>query len=378
MNGPTTLRDEIEAAIEETEAPAQAAAPAPEPAAPAEAAPAAEPVAESAAESAEPAQNLDAMAEGEKPADAQDLAQQQRDENGRFKAKEEGIQPGPKSGPRQAGERAPASWRPDVREHWGQLPEPVRSEIQRREVEVQRTLQESAEARKAYDAVMRTVAPYEAFIRAEGSNPIQAIDNLMATAAKLRTGTAPELATMVAGIVNQFGIGRFGNGFIQALDAALAGQSPVVDPQQAAMEQVLNQRLAPVQQMLTQFQQAQQIQQERVAQAAQSEVEQFLDRAEFGNDVREDMADIMETAARRGQNISLSDAYKKACLMNDRVLSVLRARKQAKSAQTQTQAAQRARSAAVSVSGSAPVGALQQPSTDVRSAIEAAIMQSAR
>ncbi len=318
------------------------------------------------------------MAEGEKPADAQDLAQQQRDENGRFKAKEEGIQPGPKSGPRQAGERAPASWRPDVREHWGQLPEPVRSEIQRREVEVQRTLQESAEARKAYDAVMRTVAPYEAFIRAEGSNPIQAIDNLMATAAKLRTGTAPELATMVAGIVNQFGIGRFGNGFIQALDAALAGQSPVVDPQQAAMEQVLNQRLAPVQQMLTQFQQAQQIQQERVAQAAQSEVEQFLDRAEFGNDVREDMADIMETAARRGQNISLSDAYKKACLMNDRVLSVLRARKQAKSAQTQTQAAQRARSAAVSVSGSAPVGALQQPSTDVRSAIEAAIMQSAR
>jgi hypothetical protein len=375
---PTTLRDEIEAALEQTEAPEAApAAPASTPA-PAPAQDSA-PVAESAAESAEPAQNLDALAEGKPAAEAQDLAQQQRDENGRFKPKEEGIQPGPKSGPRQnAGERAPASWRPDVREHWAQLPETVRSEIHRREVEVQRTLQESAEARKNYDAVMRTVAPYEAFIRAEGSNPIQAIDNLMATAAKLRTGTAPELASMVAGIVNQFGIGRFGNGFIQALDSALAGQSPVVDPQQAAMEQVLNQRLAPVQQMLTQFQQAQQMQQERVAQAAQSEVEQFLDRAEFGNDVREDMADIMETAARRGQNISLSDAYKKACLMNDRVLSVLRARKQSRGAQQQTKAAQKARSAAVSVSGSAPVGALQQPSTDVRSAIEAAIVQSAR
>ena len=371
---PTTLRDEIEAALEQTEAPEAApAAPAstPDPAPAQDSAPAAE----SAAESAEPAQNLDALAEGEKPADAQDLAQQQRDENGRFKPKEEGIQPGPKSGPRQAGERAPASWRPDVREHWAQLPETVRSEIHRREVEVQRTLQESAEARKNYDAVMRTVAPYEAFIRAEGSNPIQAIDNLMATAAKLRTGTAPELASMVAGIVNQFGIGRFGNGFIQSLDAALAGQSPVVDPQQAAMEQVLNQRLAPVQQMLTQFQQAQQ---ERIAQAAQSEVETFLDRAEFGNDVREDMADIMETAARRGQNISLADAYKKACLMNDRVMSVLRARNQSRGAQQQTSAAQKARSAAVSVSGSAPVGALQQPATDVRSAIEAAIVQSAR
>jgi hypothetical protein len=379
MNGPTTLRDEIEAAIEETEAPAQAAAPAPEPAAPADSAPVADVAAPAAATDAAPAQNLDALAEGEKPADAQDLAQQQRDENGRFKAKEEGIQPGPKSGPRpNAGERAPASWRPDVREHWGQLPEPVRAEIQRREVEVQRTLQESAEARKAYDAVMRTVAPYEAFIRAEGSNPIQAIDNLMATAAKLRTGTAPELASMVAGIVNQFGIGRFGSGFIQALDAALAGQAPVVDPQQAAMEQVLNQKLAPVQQMLSQFQQAQQMQQQRVAQEAQTEVERFLDRAEFGNDVREDMADLMETAARRGQNLSLADAYKRACLMNDRVMSVLRARKQSRGAQQQTQAAQKARSAAVSVSGSAPVGALKQPATDVRSAIEAAIMQSAR
>jgi hypothetical protein len=375
---PTTLRDEIEAALEQTEAPEAApAAPAstPDPAPAQNSAP----VAESAAESAEPAQNLDTLAEGEKPADAQDLAQRERDENGRFKPKEEGIQPGPKSGPRpNAGERAPASWRPDVREHWAQLPETVRSEIHRREVEVQRTLQESAEARKNYDAVMRTVAPYEAFIRAEGSNPIQAIDNLMATAAKLRTGTAPELASMVAGIVNQFGIGRFGNGFIQALDSALAGQSPVVDPQQAAMEQVLNQRLAPVQQMLSQFQQAQQMQQQRVAQEAQSEVERFLDRAEFGNDVREDMADLMETASRRGQNLSLADAYKKACLMNDRVMSVLRARKQSRGAQQQTKAAQKARSAAVSVSGSAPVGALQQPSTDVRSAIEAAIVQSAR
>ena len=379
MEPTTSLRDQIEAAIETTE-PDQVAAPSPAPAA-ADPAPAAEAQTAdvSAAEApAGEAQDLNALAEGQTEPESQEQHQPERDAQGKFKAKAEGIQPGPKSGPKQSGERAPASWRPDVREHWAQLPDTVRAEIHRREVEVQRTLQESAEARKNYDAVMRTVAPYEAFIRAEGSNPIQAIDNLMATAAKLRTGTAPELASMVAGIVNQFGVGRFGNGFIQALDAALAGQTPVVDPQQAAMEQVLNQRLAPVQQMLTQFQQAQEVQQQRVAQEAQSEVERFLERAEFGNDVREDMADLMETAARRGQNLTLADAYKKACLMNDRVLSVLRARKQAQGAQQQTQAAQRARSAAVSVSGAAPKGAMQQPATDVRSAIEAAIVQNSR
>lgn len=380
MEPTTSLRDQIEAAIETTE-PEQVAAPSPAPAADIAPADSPEPVsAEAPAQDDEPAgQDLNALAEKPEDSENESVPQQDRDESGRFKPKaEDGIQPGPKSGPKQPGERAPASWRPDVREHWKQLPETVRAEIHRREVEVQRTLQESAEARKNYDAVMRTVAPYEAFIRAENSNPIQAIDNLMATAAKLRTGTAPELASMVAGIVNQFGVGRFGNGFIQALDAALAGQTPAVDPQQAAIEQVLNQRLAPVQQMLTQFQQAQEAQQQRVAQEAQSEVERFIDRAEFGNDVREDMADLMETAARRGQNLTLEEAYKKACLLNDRVRTVLQGRLQAQGAQQTTQAAQRARSAAVSVSGAAPKGAMQQPATDVRSAIEAAIVQNSR
>jgi len=322
------------------------------------------------------AQDLTELAQEEAKVENEDVQQQPRDDQGKFAAKDEGVQPGPKSGPK-TGERAPASWKPDVREHWNTLPEGVRSEIYRREAEVQRTLQESAEARKNYDAVMRTIAPYEAFIKAEGSNPIQAIDNLMSTAARLRTGTAPELAQVVAGIVNQFGIGRFGNNFIEMLDSALAGQAPR-QTQQSEIEQVLNQRLAPVQQMLTQFQQAQAQQQQRAQQQVVNEVEQFISQAEFGNDVREDMADILEVAQRRGISMSLQDAYKKAVMMNDNVRSVLSQRAKAQAAQTHTQAAQRARSAAVSVSGAAPVGSMQAPTTDVRSAIEAAIVSTSR
>lgn len=378
MSEPTTsLRDAIESAIEEPENAAPAQAPAAEHFDAATAVPDAAPDAAQPQGDAPAAQDLNALAEGEQPK-AEDVQQQPRDEHGKFAPKEEGIQPGPKSGPKQQGDRAPASWRPEIREHWGQLPEPVRAEIARREVEVQRTLQESAEARKTVDAVMRTIAPYEAFIKAENSNPLQAIDNLMSTAARLRTGTAPELAQMVAGIVQQFGVGRFGNGFIEALDQALAGQTPQVDPQQAALEQALNQRLAPVQQMLTQFQQAQLAQQQQVQERAVSEVADFLSKAEFGEDVREDMADLLETAQRRGQPLSLADAYKKACLMNDSVRAVIAQRVKAKGAQQQTQAAQRARSAAVQVSGAAPVGAMRQEPTDVRSAIEAAIQMASR
>jgi hypothetical protein len=373
----TTMRDVIEAAMDQT---TQASAPAPEqPQEPAgslpggEATPAAElsPADESAPAAESGTQDLNTLAEETQ----QD--NQQRDENGRFKPRDE-MTPGPKSGPRQPGERAPASWRPDVREHWAQLPESVRAEVHRREVEVQRTLQESAEARKSFDAVMKTIEPYQAFIKAENSNPLQAIDNLMSTAARLRTGTAPELAQMVAGMVRQFGVGRFGASFIEQLDSALAGQTPQVDPQAAAIEQVLNQRLAPLQSMFQQFEQAKQFQQQQVAESAQNEVAQFLDRAEFGNDVREEMADLLEIAHRRGEKMTLQVAYQKACMLNDRVRQVMQGRQQAQGAQQQTQAAQRARAAAVSVSGSAPMGALRQESTDIRSAIEAAISMTSR
>lgn len=373
----TTMRDALEAAFEKADEPLKTV-PAPEPVSAPEPIDAGEPVAASSEPAADPvaSQDLNALAE-EKPADNELLQQQERDEQGKFK-KPEGVQAGPKSAPRQQGERAPASWRPDIREHWGSLPEPVRAEIQRRETEVARTLQETAEARKTAEAVMKTIEPYQAFIKAENSNPLQAIDNLMGTAARLRTGTAPELAQLVAGIVNQFGTGRFGNGFIEMLDSALAGQTPRQDPQQVAIEQVLNQRLAPMQSMLTQFQQAQLQQQQQATQAAQTEVSTFLERAEFGEDVREDMADIIEAAQRRGQNITLQDAYKKACLMNDNVRSVISQRAKARGAQQTTSAAQKARSAAVQVSGSAPMGALRQESTDVRSAIEAAITMTSR
>ena len=370
----TTMRDALEAAFKEADEPIPTASE--QPAQEDDLALEAQIEVPGEAPAVDAGQDLDAIAEGEQNDENETVQQQARDEQGKFKGKEEGIQPGPKSGPK--GDRAPASWKPDIREHWGALPEGVRAEIQRREVEVQRTLQETAEARKTAEAVMKTIAPYEAFIKAENSNPLQAIDNLMSTAARLRTGTAPELAQLVAGIVNQFGIGRFGNSFIEQLDSALAGQAPKVDPQQSAIEQVLNQKLAPVQQMLTQFQQAQLMQQQQVQERAVSEVEQFLAQAEFGNDVREDMADILEVAQRRGINMSLQDAYKKAVMMNDNVRSVLTQRAQAQKAQSQTQAAQRARSAAVSVSGAAPMGGMQAPATDVRSAIEAAIVATSR
>jgi hypothetical protein len=372
MSEPTTpsLRESLEAALQDpaTEVEHIEAAPAPEPEVEVEAS------AEAPTSEGTEAPNLDELSE-------QEDASRERDENGRFKAKEtqpqdQGMQPGPKPGPKI--DKAPASWRPDVREHWGQLPEQVRSEIARRETEHARFIQETSEARKTAEAISQVVQPYMHFIKAENSNPIQAIDNLMSTAARLRTGTAPELASLVAGLVNQFGVGRFGNQFIEQLDAALAGQQPQVDPQTSQVQQVIQQQLAPVQQFMSRFQQFEAQRQQQATMQAQNEVQRFIGEAEFGEDVREDMADIIEMAQKRGQTVTLQQAYERACLMNDRVAKVIQQRRMAQGAQQQSSVAQKAKAAAVSVSGSAPMGALRQEPTDIRSAIEAAIAMNSR
>lgn len=355
MDEPTTIRDALEAAVPEEET---VSAP--------------EPVAETPEPVSEP---IEVAPEPEPQAEIEAPKQSVRDDQGKFakadKTETPAITPGPKSEPIK--EKAPVSWRPEVREHWKGLPAEVRSEVMRREQEVQRTLQESADARKFADSIQKTIAPYEMFIRAEGGNTVAAIDSLMATAARLRTAPAPDLANLVAGIVKQFGVGRFGNTFIEQLDSALAGQVPQTDPQQAQLQQAIQQQLAPMQQFMSQFQQAQVAQQQKVQEQAVGEVSQFLDKAEFGEDVREEMADIMELAQRRGREISLGDAYRQACLVNPRVRSVLEARAKTKGAQQLQGAATKAKAAAVSVSGAPAMAVPTQGAADVRSAIEAAL-----
>ena len=340
---------------------AEVSAPSPEP----EIEPAVEPASE--AEAAPSGVDLNTLAEQENKS-PEAPAQQ--------KAEASEITPGPKSGPKT--DKAPASWRPEVRQHWAKLPETVRAEVARREVEVQRTLQETAAARQYAEQISRAFQPYEAYIKAEGATPMQVIDNLMGTAVRLRTATGPELAGLMAQMVNQFGTGRFGPAFIEQLDSALAGNTPKTDPQQHQLQQVIQQQLAPVQQFMQQFQQAQAQQQAQVAQKAASEVEQFLSQTEFGNDVREEMADLLEVASRRGQELSLVDAYKQACMLNPSVRTALMQRGKSQQAQNQSAIAQRARAAAVSVPSAGPGMAPRQDATDIRSAIEAAIAMTAR
>ena len=253
-------------------------------------------------------------------------------------------------------EKAPAGWKPTVREHWEGLPDEVKQEVMKREREIDDRLRETTQARQFAQAIQQTLSPYQHFIKAEGSNPVQAIDNLMGTAAALRTGNADQVADLVTQITNQFGINRFGKDmFIQKLDQKLSGsQPPPESPEIAALKQQYEQELAPLKQMQQHMQQQQTYFQQQEQQATQAELQKFAAQAEFLNDVRTDMADLIDLAAQKGQELSLQEAYDRACWAHPEIRNVLTRRQQSEQAQQVNETAQRAKRAAVSVNGSAP------------------------
>jgi hypothetical protein len=286
--------------------------------------------------------------------DAQ-AAQRVRDERGRFAkgeaqaqdqgkpAQDQGKPATQQAAPAQAGfEKPPASWTPVAREKWAGLDPEVRSEVYRREREHQQYMQQSAGSRQFVEAFERTIKPFEQFIAAEGANPLQAVQNLMQTAAQLRVGAPAAKAQLVAQIVQQYGID------IGMLDSALAA-----GPQQRQQPQAQQFRDPRVDQILQQQQQSQQMQEQQIEEAIGGELQTFAaDPAhEFFQDVRGIMADLVEVAAKQGVVLSVDDAYERACQINPQVRTIITQRSQASNAGTLTQAALRAKRAASSVRG---------------------------
>jgi hypothetical protein len=263
--------------------------------------------------------------------------------------------------------KAPASWRPEVREKWGALDPVVREEIVRRESEAQRVLQTTAQHRQFVDAFERVMAPYEVFIRQENSNPLQAVQNMMQTAADLRVGTPQHKAQLVAGIVKNFGVD------LVMLDAILAGAAPGPGAQQPLHD-------PRVDQLLAQQQRQQQETQQRQAAELKQNLDAFQAKHEFYSDVAPIMADLVEVRARRGEAVDLEQLYKQACNMHDGVSTIMQQRAAAAKAGQQSAAVLRAKRAAVSVKGdTAPAGGGTVPKNDsIRAHIEAAFDTSSR
>ena len=267
-------------------------------------------------------------------------------------------------------EKPPQSWKPVAREEWAKLPPTVKAEVQRREHEIQNTLNQTTQDRQVAQAFEQVWRPYEAFIKAENSNPIQAAEHLFRSAAVLRVGSPTEKASTVARMCQQYGVDL--KSLDLALSASMSGNGGNPPPQQGYQQ---NQpppvmRDPRVDQILAQ-------QTQQVQQTALSEVESFGSDKPFFDDVRDEMADMMEISARRGVSLSLDDAYNRTIAVHPELQEILKQREAATAAQTKSAATVRARRAASSVK-SHPTGgqAPQTGSMSMRESIEAALSAS--
>jgi hypothetical protein len=290
-------------------------------------------------------------------------AQRERDEKGRFKSKTAaepagaaepvagekpaGVAPAPPAGtpvtPAPAVvepvEKAPQSWKPLAREAWAKLPPEARQEVLRRETDHNRLLQETAEARRTHSQFQEVIRPFEAMIRAEAGDPMRGIGNLLGTAYQLRTGSPTQKAQIAAGIIQAYGVD------IDTLAAALDGKAapqgqpqPMYDPR--------------VDQIYQQMQAAQQSRQQMAVEGARSQIEEAREQFEFFDDLRQDMADLIELKTKQGQKLTLKQAYERTLALSEDHQNIIRQREAGKRAAAASAQTQRAKAASSSVKSS--------------------------
>lgn len=254
-------------------------------------------------------------------------------------------------------DRAPASWKGESKAVWSALPLHVRQEVLRRERDNEQAMREHAQTRQTLDIINQTVAPYADIIqRSYGGSPAKAVQQLFEVERILTTAPTAQKAQFVANLIKHYGVD------IVALDGFLSGQAAPEHQQQINFQQMLDQRLAPVMQFVQQQQQLQQqAAQAQDNQAVQAVEQMAADTTNFPyfDEVREDMADLMDSHMRRGVPITLKDAYQKAVRMNNLTFDATSAQRAQELATQAQQQAAAAKAASSSVGGS-PV---PQPTT---------------
>jgi len=221
-------------------------------------------------------------------------------------------------------EAAPNSWSATAREQWKDIPKETRDYIAQREQQMTQGMQKNAENAKRASQMDQVLAPHQQYFAMNGG-PGQSIKNLLEAGSGLQMGSPIQKAQIVSNLIKQFGID------IGTLDNMLVGQEPPPEQrQQNDIQQAVNQAVAPYQQQLQQQQQQQQYAQQQAQQGVQNDVQAFSQdpKNEFYNDVRADMADILDMASNRGRSMSMEEAYNTACRLNPEISKIMDARTQ--------------------------------------------------
>lgn len=266
-----------------------------------------------------------------------------------------------------ATDKPPLDWGVEVREHYKDLPDSVKAHLHARDQHVNAMLQDGAANRKMGEGLNNISQGYKAIMDAEGvTNPLQAVDGLFKSVATLRMGTMQEKADKIAQFCQVYGVD------INALDNALVGKSNqnanATDPVAA----LIDERMAPVNQLLEQINQNRRAGQQQQEHRTAANIAEFAKGAEFIEDVRDDMADLLEGASNRGVKMSLQQAYDKACAINPEISNVLATRNTNAAMMGSRNNMAAKRNAASSINGNSGGPANRPSSGGLRGALESA------
>lgn len=279
-----------------------------------------------------------------------------------------GEQPQEQAGS-QKEQKAPNSWTPSERELWAKVPPEVKAVIQRRETQIQQVLSHSDGARRVAQEYVEVIKPFEQVIQSMGTTPREAVSSVMQTATALIIGTQEQKAAVLAEMFDRYGVDL---GYLDKYLAARAERKPPPTHSGAApsgtmqpLDPRLLQTLKPLFDLQKEIQETK-AQREQRTQAQAQEAIASMEAQPYFEDLREDIADVLELSAKRGVVLTLQQAYEKAVQLNPEVSKILGQRKQAA---TQNTDMSRRRRAASSVSGAPNPSSLNPRPGDRRAAI---------
>ena len=271
-----------------------------------------------------------------------------------------GAKPAPQAGTESL--KAPPQWKPHVREQWNKLPREVQEEVLRREADNMRLIGSVGPKIRVADEVAQHLSPFVENLQARGVHPTQFVGDIFDTVKQLSFGDPQSKAEVIANIVQAYGVD------LRTLDSVLSNRVRT-PPEVHQARQTTAQAQAVIQQqrMLANQQHSHQ---------ADLEAEKHITafgadpKHEFLSDVRDLMADLLES----GKVKTLEDAYSAAVWANPDTRKILLQREAQQRVSSKTQRAQAARRASSSISGSpnTPGAALGDGTRSLRETLEAA------
>ena len=271
---------------------------------------------------------------------AEAKAERQRDEKGRFAAKQQ-EQAEQVEQPEQYQARL-NGYSKEEREALSKLPPEVQKIIDAREEKFHRGLDPYRASHQFAQNLAKNLAPDAQFLQQYNVSPAEWIDRLITTERQLRTGDPATKLRLLQGLASDYGI-----------DLQHVSQVPF-DPNTYRMQQQLQQYERQIQNHQASSQSAE------VAQAADY-IQQFGATREYFDQLRPVMADLLD----KGLASNLDEAYEKAIRLDNGVFEKWQAsqldQRHRNELEKANQAAKTAKGAAVSVKGGAPLGRTAMP-----------------